>query len=280
MKQILRENKYFLIGAIISTIFIILMIISDSTTALNWTVTFHNKGNVDLKHAKYPIEHVNWITVFYFTFQSNFLVMIYLYLRAFGVIKPKENKHHKMFQLITTLNITITMITYWTILAPFSTIWTHGGVAGTFKIIVTFMVHLITPILMLVAFHKDKLQENEEGVVLSMKKIPLVLIYPIAWLIMAIVIYFVTKTESHYSQVIINKATGEYILVKDGGPIVHSAGVAVYFFLNFAGVPLWITLGACAAITILFIVFGFLFFAISNPKSKLNKIIKNIKQRK
>ncbi|CAM9105286.1 DUF4328 domain-containing protein [Mycoplasma todarodis] len=256
------------------------MIISDSTTAFNWTVKFHNKGSVALEDAKYPIEHVNWITVFYFTFQSNLLVMIYLYLRAFGVMKPKENKHHKMFQLIVTLNITITMVTYWMILAPFSSIWTHGGVAGAIKIVVTFMVHLITPILMLIAFHKDKLQEGEEGVVISKKKLPLVLIYPTTWLIIAIIVYFTTQTEGHYSQVIENQATGKYMMVKDGGSIDHSSGVAIYFFLNFADVPIGVTLGASAAISIAFIAFGFLFLAVSNPESKLNIKMRTIKQRK
>ncbi len=260
--------------------FIIFMIISDSTTSLNWTVIVKNKGTIDPKDAKVSIEHVNWITVFYFTFQSNFLVAVYLYLRAFGIMKPKENSHHKMFQLIVTLNITITMITYWVILAPFSSIWTHGGVAGAIKIIVTIMVHLITPILMLIAFHKDKLQEGEEGVVLSKKKLVFVLIYPITWLILAISIYYITRTNAHYHTEVLNKQTHEFALIKGEGTITHQTGTAIYFFLNFDGVSVWITVGACITIGVAFIAFGYLFLVVSNPESKLNKKIRLIKQGK
>ncbi|TCG10962.1 hypothetical protein [Mycoplasma todarodis] len=280
MKEILRKNKYFLISAIIATIFIIIMIIADSVTALNWTVIRGNKETTALKDAKYSIEHVNWITIFYFTFQSNLLVVIYLYLRAFGIMKPKQNSHHKMFQLIVTLNITITMVTYWLILAPFSSVWTHGGFPGALKIIVTIMVHLITPIFMLIAFHKDKLQINEEGVILGNKKLLYVLIYPIIWLVLAVSIYFATRTDAHYLRKIINDHTHEFALVKGNGSIIHSSGVAIYFFLDFGGVPIGVTIGACLAIGIAFIGFGYLFIVVSNPNSKLNQKIKTFKQGK
>ncbi len=277
MINVLQKNKFFFISAIMSTIFITTMVISDTITALNWTIVPKNKPNKTFENAAYSEEFVNWKTLFYFTFQSNLFVCIFLWLRTFDILKPKQNKHHKAFQVITTINITITMVTYWLVLARVSTIWTHGHISGALKIVVSFMVHLIMPIIMLVAFHKDKLKQGEKGIVLSKKKIPLVLIYPITWLIIAITIYFATKTESHY---VVQQHDGWFGLVKNpSGKHLHSTGIAIYFFLNFADTPLWLTISACSMISILFIAFAFLFFSISNPESKLNERMRNINKK-
>ncbi len=271
MTKPLKKNWYFLIAGLFSSLFIISMICIDTIPSLNWTVEnlSSNKNNLIP-----PTKHIGWTIVLYFTFQSNVLVCIYLFLRGLNIIQPKTNTHHKMFQLIVTINITITMIIYWTVLAPFSSIWSHGGLSGVLKRVNTLMVHLITPIFMLIGFHIDKLSKEEKGVIIGYKKVPFVLIYPLVWMILAVVVYFSTRELQNFNIVQVGskfKLVDE--VIGSSLPVVSKyTGIAVYFFLAFDNVSLFVFIGIPIAITFIFIGMGFLFIAISNPDSKINKI--------
>ncbi|CAM9116161.1 hypothetical protein MYMA111404_01810 [Mycoplasma marinum] len=267
----LKINKGILIFATFSFVFLILSIISDTVQSLNWTVFSYYKNN-DISKMHVPIEHVSWISIFYFTFQTNLIVFIFLLLRGLGIIKPKEKLSHKLFQLITVVNITITMCVYWTVLAPFSSIWTHGGFPGVFKRVVTILVHFVAPVFMIITYHIDKLKKGENGVILNKKHIFYILIYPILWIVMAIIVYYASREANTYT-LMQNPVDNTWFLSKDANGTIHrKIGVAIYFFLNFDEVKIYITISIIIGITLLFLAFGSLFISLSNPNSRINSL--------
>ncbi|MCP4336354.1 MAG: hypothetical protein GY679_00715 [Mycoplasma sp.] len=279
--KIKKFNKYYFIGSIIAFAFIIMLIVTESAPSLNWTIKNEMKTGDWAPHdpgLKYPVEHTNWITPFYFTFQSNILVFVLFILKSFGILEIKTKESHKKYQIITTINITITMILYWTLLGPVSSIWTHGGIESILKIIATLGVHLLIPIMMLISFHFDKLKKGENGVVLSYTNILLTLIYPIIWIIISISLYYITRKIHHFSPEALNN--GKWWLKPVDSKVRHNPdwdikfGVAVYFFLSFDLLAVYIPILAILTIAIIFVLISLLFLAISKPDSKLNNLFR------
>ncbi len=267
-------NKKYLLLSILMFVFLIFMILSDSITKFNWTVEKINKANTVIEKYKFPIEHKNWIVPFYFTFQSNVMVFLYITLRAFGLICPNKNKSIKMFQMITLTNITVTFVGYWLLLAPFSSIWTHSAtgakdaaIAGAMKITGTLMVHLISPFIMMYIFSQEK---KAAKIILTYKDLWKFLIYPVLWLILAIIVYYATRHQHSFTKQVVS--TGDFKLIPDlKGSIKKTFGVGVYFFIFFDLFSPMIPIGAISMLTIFFLITSTIYIAISNPSTRLYK---------
>ncbi|CAM9105777.1 hypothetical protein [Mycoplasma todarodis] len=208
--------------------------------------------------------------IFYFTIHSNIFVMVYMFLRAFGLIDPRKGKHAKRFQMIVATNIFVTFLVYWTILAPIDMIWHTPA-----KIIDNLQLHFIAPLIMFVAFvlETSRRKVNKENIKLPYKELLFALIFPLIWLIMAIVLYYATR-----SKLLI---TFKY---NDGTKhaFIYTFGIAIYPFLAFDIVPVWLPIVSLVAVCLLVTIVSSLIVVASNHDSwiyKVNDKIKNIFKR-
>ncbi|WP_131613501.1 hypothetical protein [Mycoplasma todarodis] len=206
--------------------------------------------------------------IFYFTIHSNIFVMVYMFLRSLGLIDPRKNKHAKVFQMIVAINIFVTFIVYWTILAPIDVIW-----LTPLKILNNFQLHFFTPLIMFVAFifEVSRRKANEGNIKLKYKDLWYAMIFPIVWLIMAITLYYATRTtwvmQFKYSD-------GTW-----SPKFIYTFGIAIYPFLAFDIVPIWLPVVSLIAITALVFIVASLIITADNHNSwmyKLNDKVKSI----
>ncbi|CAM9116126.1 hypothetical protein MYMA111404_01805 [Mycoplasma marinum] len=197
---------------------------------------------------------------FYFTVQSNLLVFIYLFLRTFKLIDPRKNKHAKRFQIIVMTNIATTFIIYWTILSPIDIIW-HTPL----KILDTCQIHLFSFIIAISVFLNESLKSNEknkDNIKLSKKDYFLVFIYPIIWLVIAIILYYSTRTEWTMTFTYSDNSKASYN---------YTFGIAIYPFLAFDIAPIWLPVVSVLGIAILLGIIGWIIFYIANKDKKIRK---------
>lgn len=124
---------------------------------------------------------VLWI---YFTFLSNLSAFIVALLVITNKINI-NNKHLQRAKTMMSVNLTVTAIIFWSVLS-----WKLGNDTA-FQIVATLAVHAVTPSLALfVYFYEAK------NIVAIDRRDPikttlLNTLFPIAWLIMAIIFYYV-----------------------------------------------------------------------------------------
>ncbi len=200
--------------------------------------------------------------IFYFTVHSNIFVLIYMFLRACRLIDPRKNIHAKRFQMIVGVNIFVTFLVYWTILAPVDVIW-----FTPLKVLDNIQMHFVTALVFLVTFifETSRNKRNSENIKLKNKDCWYALIYPIIWLLIAIILYYATrKTQSWIFKY--NDNTWSK-------PIAYTFGIAIYPFLAFDIVPVWLPILSILAIIILIIFVSYLLIKASHHNSWIYKVI-------
>lgn len=119
-------------------------------------------------------EDTKW-TPITFTYISNEAALIFLILRVFGKVNV-SNKWGRLFQIIVTTQLFITMITYWGLLFDFK----DPGSAG--DIFATSCVHTINPLLIIFIFFSDTLyKEIKIAKVKYSHVLVFVIIYPLVF---------------------------------------------------------------------------------------------------
>ncbi len=146
---------------------------------------------------------------FYFTFLSNVIGLIVSSIRVFENIKGIEHKKYNILRLMATTSLIVTFLVYWSYLFPGS-LKTHGMEAFNFT--KTLFVHALTPIMMVVVFFYSNFKLREAIKKSPWKESLFTSIYPLVWMIVAIIIYFALGGD------------------KDS---------AIYSFLNFNKNPAW-----------------------------------------
>ncbi len=223
---------------------------------------------------------VEWTFPFYFTIQSNFFVIIYFFLMTFKLIQPNKNKHAYMFELIALLNIIITGLVYWTILA-----WNTDLLSNWYILIENIGLHLVVPIIMVVAWSIRIFKVKNQEVFVSYKEIWKFFIFPILWLIMAIIVYYSSRKLVYYqlnhvfsTNELANQWSDKLNSLKLAHKIQGNSvqtiipgiwGNAIYFFLNFDHIYYWITILCIFVIAILILALSSLIIALSNNKHNL-----------
>ena len=129
------------------------------------------------------------IFFFYFTLWSNLSALIVSFIRT---MKLKANqKWLKQAEILMGVNLTVTMLVYWAIIFPTRT--SHSD----FEMVSTVSVHVITPIFALWAMFVQNIK-NTEVPKLHVGKVTLMnLVFPVVWLIIAIIIYYSLGSNEH-----------------------------------------------------------------------------------
>lgn len=193
-----------------------------------------NRGSDLVKYPNDKHWHEYLIFPFYFTFQSNMLAVIVPIIVFFELIKKK--KVLRRLQIFMAVNLLITMLVYWATLFPIH--HPDNGISWTTNL----LVHLIVPLLAIVAFFVQTLKNKETHAYSNIwKAASWNLLYPVVWLIIGLVIYF---------------SLG----------MVHSA--AIYHFMNIAHNPWYETIGYIIGVFGAYYLFTVLAIWLSNPKRK------------
>lgn len=127
---------------------------------------------------------------FYFTNQSNFLVIATSFIVLFIPIITKNNLHFKRVKIIMVVNITLTMFIYFGALFPAALKDLHDGNRSPISFASTFFVHLITPVAAISVYLIDSFKVKCAYKTDYIKTIFLNAIYPIIWLIISIGYYY------------------------------------------------------------------------------------------
>ena len=251
-------------------------------------------------HSNIPLPTISWIPLrwtfpFYFTIQSNILVMIYLFLIGLNILKPNKSKSSFIFELIVLLNISITFLVFWFLLLP--QIGIDNFCSNKYSLIENILLHAVTPLFMFIIFFIRFAKTKNKNIFLNYKHFSLFLIYPIIWLLISIIIYYSSRYYAFYIhsyhfqtkegaikwQNTLNKLSYiDHVVLK--GKVVTSYipgwfGNAVYFFLNFDNVSYWVPIISVMGIAILFVCFSLILISITNPKYKLYIWINAIKNK-
>lgn len=212
----------------------LLLLVSSVGIALMWTQTFEF-----FPREKAPGDRENWkqflILPFYFTFLSNLCAFLASFFRCTEIIK-NENFLRRL-EIFMAVNLTITMLVYWTMIFP------RNEINSPFSFTATFWIHVITPCLSLIVFFLHNHVYAERVSVKTWRNSIWHLIFPVVWLIVAISIY--------------------YIL---GG----NKNDAIYKFLDFNHQAWWMSILVVSGIGIAYYLFTALYTKITNPKEKID----------
>ena len=119
----------------------------------------------------------------YFTVLSNFTGLATSILVIINIISP-ENKHLQRFKIMAFVNLIVTMIVFWTLIFPSKTY------DNAMKLTSTLFVHAFTPLIMITAWTIDVLYRKYKVNTSYTMTASLNVIFPVTWLIMAIILYF------------------------------------------------------------------------------------------
>ena len=171
------KDKYRLVWA---TFFIVALI----SVTIMITSTFTEPPVKDRSASQ---EHL--ILWFYFTFQSNFIGMITSGIITFFKV-DREKPWVQRLKICMVINLTITMIVFWTIL------FRDPSKYSTFTFVSTVLVHAVNPIMALIAFCWDVYKEDY-AIKVNVKTTSLLIIYPVVWLIIAVILYYAINDGEH-----------------------------------------------------------------------------------
>ena len=181
----------------------------------------------------------------YYTVMSNIAVMLFLIVALGNTIHDLvkhgihgETSRFPLLSFIVTVDITLTMMVYWCILAPTS--FSMGGTSFLLSY-QNIVVHTVVPIFMILEFLLFTKRRA-----LKKREAPLVLIFPYAYLIMAIIL----------------GVTGEFF--------VSVTGVAERFPYDFLDVYVhgWLVLVYVAGISFGMMAFAFGYYLIDRFASR------------
>ncbi|AOX43812.1 hypothetical protein S100390_v1c04690 [Spiroplasma sp. NBRC 100390] len=180
-KNIIRENKYFFSILTILIIFIAFLI-TDLVIIIRIPSLF------EFSYVKYANERLG-IYYSYFTTQTNYLVVLYLFISLIIIKRDLTFKLNYQLLLAITTYITITMLVFWTgIIGNFIKIGFTDYWHMPYSWIKTIVVHLLVPILMILVYiFISSHHELKELKTYHKLYLWLTLIYPVLYLIMVMV---------------------------------------------------------------------------------------------
>ncbi|MCP4336418.1 MAG: hypothetical protein GY679_01045 [Mycoplasma sp.] len=279
------KNKNF-INLILGSISLIIMIV----TIINIFIVKNPEPIKPLSKIPNDLPKISWFPVawtfpFYFTIQSNFMVIIYLFLTGFNLIDPKKKKNALLFELITLLNIFITGIVFWGVLFQENNLFNNA-----FNLIVNIGLHAIVPIIMISAWSIKIFSKKQQEVFIDYLEFWKFLIYPLIWLLISIIVYYSSRTLVNYNfyykfdnaqdfnkWIKILQSNNINIDIFDKWSVKASIegywGNAIYFFLNFDNIDVWVTVVSIFGIALLIISSSLLIIMFSNDKTRLYKKI-------
>ncbi|MCC3160988.1 MAG: deoxynucleoside kinase [Mollicutes bacterium PWAP] len=214
----------------------------NSQTILSSTYNSEDYGGV--KHSF----NVNWIKwPLYFTIQSNILVVIVLTLSRFKIWNIKSDKASGFINLVV-INITITMIIFWAILFPTFESYSSLNEIGKWNRGITFILHLVVPLLMIFFFIWFTLKRDHSFRSLSFFNLWKSTLYYLFWFLLALIFYYVLAN------------TGVPVLTGSKGNTIYTDNIPIYSFLNFEKKPLSSSLVTISLIFTLIMLNIFLIF--------------------
>lgn len=142
-------------------------------------------------YAGSRVSDENIIVWFYFTFISNVMGLVISTLKTFDIYR-KDSKHFQRFEVMATVNLTITMLVFWAVLAPANKTWNVP-----LATIQNIFVHLLTPLALIVMFILDATKQKPKTELSSLNTSLVNLIMPLVWIIIAIIIYFSLGADEH-----------------------------------------------------------------------------------
>lgn len=126
---------------------------------------------------------------FYFTFISNMFAVV---LGATSLFKNHsfDSKHWQRAKVMMVVNLVITFLVYWIMLAKGAN-W-HNGLA----VVQNMFVHLLTPILAVVAFlwETEKTDRSKRNIS-ALETVAWNFIFPVVWLIVVLIVYYATGAK-------------------------------------------------------------------------------------
>lgn len=128
---------------------------------------------------------------FYFTFISNMFAVV-LSTAHFCKKVNWESKHWQRAKVMMAVNLLITFLVYWIILAKDAN-W-HNGLS----VVTNLFVHCFTPMLAIATFlvetEKDRTTKRN---ITALNTAIWNLLFPVVWLIMILIIYYATGAHGH-----------------------------------------------------------------------------------
>lgn len=192
--------------------------------------------------------HERLIFPFYFTFISNVFGLIVSFLRTFKL--DKNVKLLRRLEIFAAVNLVITLIVYWATLFPKTAPDTALSWASN------MFIHLITPVITVIAFvFQTKGNKHTHQYKALCKESAWHLIFPLAWLAVATILYFALGAAVNY----------DTTKIPDHNSTKVGSG-AIYFFLDYCVNAWWITLIYIVAIGGAYYGFTLLAMWLSNPK--------------
>lgn len=182
----------------------------------------------------------NLILWFYFTFISNVMGFLMALFWIFKLIK--NERIQKFWQNLATVNLTITLIVYWAALFPL------GQPTNVFNWFSNMFVHLVVPILAILAFIVENVLSKNNIQFHLWKTAGWSMLFPLGWLAIAVIIYVSLNCDT---------------------------GAAIYPFLDFAHNPVWMSCLFLIGIGLAYFWITVLYIYLANPNK--NKKIKNSK---
>lgn len=186
--------------------------------------------------------HERFIFPFYFTFISNMFGLVVSFMRTFRLDANK--KLMRRLEVFMAVNLTITLIVYWATLFPKTRPDTDLSWASN------LFIHLLTPVLAVAVFVYQT-RKNKETYAYKNIYVQSAwnLIFPFAWLAVAIAIYYGLASTVDYD-------------------VAKTKSGAIYFFLDFYKNSWTTAVIYVFGIGIAYYGFTLLSLWISNPKIK------------
>lgn len=211
----------------------ILLIVSLIALIIMWLDTYLFDTNKRYMDDDGEIIGKKWydelILPFYFTHISNVMGFLMAFNWVFLIIK--NNHIRKRFEILTVTNLMLTLLVYWTILLPFGPPQTALGWIDN------LLVHLFVPLLGLFAFLNENFFIKNKIKFKTWKDSGYHMIFPIVWLIIAMIIYISLNFDS---------------------------GAAIYPFLDVVNNPVWLSIIYFLAIGICYYFITWFFIKITN----------------
>ena len=167
----------------------------------------------------------NFKIYLHFTSQANIMGLVVALL----ILANKSSAHVQRLKILALVSLTITCLVFWSLIFPKRGI----GEYRLFSFVGTIIVHAITPILIVVAFLYDSIKQKNNLYLRKHLTVLLLMIYPVLWLIMAIVVYY-------------------------------TINYSIYSFLNFKVNPVWKSIVYILGITILFVGYSYIYLYLNN----------------
>ncbi|WP_129719887.1 MAGa3780 family membrane protein [Mesomycoplasma neurolyticum] len=193
-----KQNKKFLIFGIFVFITTLLGIIKN--------IVMYQPFIIESQTLDIDILFGRASSIFYFTYQTNFLLSIALIVVA---LRP-NSMSARQFLFGSTSLITITFLVYWTLIGPFNS-WNNF-----WHSIVSITTHLINPLIGFYALYliKNKLIVNKRVILIAS-------FYFFSYFIFQALIYSSTFKEWNY-------------IAPDGKEIKFYDGISIYEFSNYS----------------------------------------------